>query len=82
AKAAEEFLTSVLDEERCWETGRPPGEAALRQFGQLASGACDPIDDVRGSAAYRRHAVGVMARRTFTWAWQALATEQRGNGAS
>ncbi|EFG64413.1 FAD binding domain-containing protein [Streptomyces sp. SPB074] len=82
AKAAEEFLTSVLDEERCWETGRAPGEAALRQFGQLASGACAPIDDVRGSAAYRRHAVCVMARRTFTWAWQAHTTEQRGMGAS
>jgi hypothetical protein len=24
---------------------------------------------VRGTAAYRRHALAVMARRTFVWAW-------------
>ena len=28
-----------------------------------------PIDDVRGTAAYRRHALAVMARRSFAWAW-------------
>ena len=39
------------------------------RFGQLVAQAASPIDDVRGSAAYRRHALSVLARRTLTWAW-------------
>ena len=44
--------------------------AALERFGELVAAAAAPIDDVRGSAAYRRHALGVLARRTLTWAWE------------
>jgi CO/xanthine dehydrogenase FAD-binding subunit len=44
-------------------------ESVVRRFGELVADAAAPIDDVRGSAAYRRHALGVMARRTLTWAW-------------
>ena len=35
----------------------------LDQFAALVAAAARPIDDHRGSAAYRRHAVGVMAAR-------------------
>ena len=35
----------------------------------LVADAASPIDDQRGSAAYRRHALAVMARRTLKWAW-------------
>ncbi|MHA7956845.1 FAD binding domain-containing protein [Streptomyces sp. L500] len=77
ARAAEDFLASVLDEDGLWESGRPIAPSAVRQFAELCSGACNPIDDVRGSARYRRHAVGVMARRTLGWVWQ---TYTRGEG--
>jgi len=32
-------------------------------FPDAVAGACSPIDDVRGTAAYRRHALRVLARR-------------------
>ena len=37
--------------------------------GELVRSAASPIDDVRGTAAYRLHALEVMARRTLGWAW-------------
>ncbi|AZQ74094.1 xanthine dehydrogenase family protein subunit M [Streptomyces luteoverticillatus] len=76
ARAAEDFLASVLEEDGLWESGRPIAPSAVRQFAELCSGACNPIDDVRGSARYRRHAVGVMARRTLGWVWDAYTTRE------
>jgi CO/xanthine dehydrogenase FAD-binding subunit len=65
ALEAEEFLAGELD----WESPRALTDSVKRRFGDLVASAAAPIDDVRGSAAYRRHALGVMARRTLTWAW-------------
>jgi len=67
---AEAFIAGVLEEEGLWEGRGALSGAALERFGQLVAAAAAPIDDVRGSAAYRRHALGVLARRTLTWAWE------------
>ena len=49
---------------------RVAGRARRSSFGALVAAAASPIDDVRGTAAYRRHALGVLAKRTLTWAWE------------
>ena len=66
---AEDFIQGELD----WENRSAPSEATLRRFGELAASAAKPIDDVRGTAAYRRHALAVMARRCLSWTWAAAA---------
>jgi CO/xanthine dehydrogenase FAD-binding subunit len=66
---AEQFLAGVLEEEGLWDNPAPVSESALERFGELVAAAARPIDDVRGTAAYRRQALAVMARRSFVWAW-------------
>ena len=70
AQEAESFIEGVLEEGDLWSKRGSVDETALARFGELVSEATRPIDDVRGTAAYRRHAVGVLARRTFAWAWE------------
>jgi CO/xanthine dehydrogenase FAD-binding subunit len=70
ASEAEAFAAGVLDEEGLWEGRGPLSDAALERFGELVAAAAAPIDDVRGSAAYRRHALAVLGRRTLSWAWE------------
>lgn len=69
AVEAERFIGGVLEEGNLWQSRAGVGDAALRRFGELAAMAARPIDDVRGTAEYRRHSVGVLARRSLKWAW-------------
>jgi len=69
AAEAESFMEGVLDEGGLWEKPAAVDPAALARFGELVAAAARPIDDVRGTAAYRRHALAVLARRSFAWAW-------------
>jgi CO/xanthine dehydrogenase FAD-binding subunit len=77
AAAAEAFLAGALDEAGLWESRGDLPEGVVAEFGVLAAAAASPVDDVRGTAAYRRHGLAVMARRTLTWAWRSYQGEGR-----
>jgi CO/xanthine dehydrogenase FAD-binding subunit len=66
---AEQFVEGVFGEEKLWDTRADVGEVALARFGELVASAARPIDDIRGTAAYRRHALAILARRSLVWAW-------------
>jgi CO/xanthine dehydrogenase FAD-binding subunit len=70
ASEAEEFMSGVLTERGMWESDSPLPESAVEHFGDLVSAAALPVDDERGSAEYRRHVLGVLARRTLAWSRQ------------
>lgn len=71
ATEAEQWLAS----EMAWDgppTAHPDPELA-GHFGRMVADAARPIDDHRGTAAYRRHAVGVLAERAAAQAMKAAA---------
>ncbi len=45
--------------------GQAPSEELFRSIGDQYAAAADPVDDVRGSAAYRKRMVGVFVRRAL-----------------
>jgi carbon-monoxide dehydrogenase medium subunit len=51
-------------------------EATLAAVAAAASAACNPINDKRGTVAYRRQVAGVMAKRAAV-----IAAERAQNGA-
>lgn len=69
ARAAEEFLQGHLDEVGGWEHPAPLDPNVVARFAELVAGAAQPIDDQRGTASYRRHALQVLARRSLSWCW-------------
>jgi CO/xanthine dehydrogenase FAD-binding subunit len=69
ALEAERLAEDAID----WERGSVAEDAAAR-FGEVVAAAASPIDDHRSTAAYRRHAVGVIARRGLVRAARQLAS--------
>jgi CO/xanthine dehydrogenase FAD-binding subunit len=57
----------ALAAELPWQGG-PLDEELAHRFGDAVAAAARPIDDVRGAAGYRAHALAVLARRTLRWA--------------
>jgi len=50
-------------------TGREMNDDTLRALAEAARAACKPIDDKRGTAAYRVRVAGVLAQRAARIAW-------------
>ncbi len=69
ALEAEDFLSAELEAGGLWQSRDAVPEGLAAEFGDRVRAAAAPIDDVRGSAAYRLHSLAVMARRTLAWAW-------------
>ena len=53
-------------------TGKPLSEDNFQQAGKVASSESSPIDDIRGSAGYRRDIVRVMVARALSMALKSL----------
>jgi CO/xanthine dehydrogenase FAD-binding subunit len=69
APEAEVFATRAWREAGVWQDPRTPlPDSVIHAFGDRVAAAARPIDDVRGTAAYRRHACAVLARRAMRWA--------------
>jgi CO/xanthine dehydrogenase FAD-binding subunit len=66
ARDAEAFVAAELD----WERRPPLPEGIAERFGEMVAQVAIPIDDARGTAAYRRRSLKVMAIRTLNWAWE------------
>jgi CO/xanthine dehydrogenase FAD-binding subunit len=69
APDAEAFGARALTAAGWWEDRAAPlSPRVIEEFGERVAAAAKPIDDVRGTARYRRHACAVLARRALTWA--------------
>jgi CO/xanthine dehydrogenase FAD-binding subunit len=69
ADDAETFAAQAFEDAGVWDDPWATlASDAVERFGELVATAAKPIDDVRGTSAYRLHAVAVMARRALGWA--------------
>jgi CO/xanthine dehydrogenase FAD-binding subunit len=70
AEPAEALVAEALHDR--WDDPGPLDADLAHRFGELVAAAASPIDDVRGTARYRQHALGVLARRCLGWVWGSL----------
>lgn len=61
-------------------TGNPINDDTLAAVAEAASAACNPIDDKRGTIAYRKQVAGVLAKRAVKLAAERAAGITSGNG--
>src|SRR5213594_3434846 len=69
ATEAEEKVSAALATAGSWDDpAKPLADQSIEEFAELVAAAARPLDDVRGTAAYRRYGCKVLARRAITWA--------------
>ena len=78
ATEAEAFAATAIAEAGAWSDPGVRLPAGFgEEFGERVAAAAKPIDDIRGTASYRRHACRVLARRAIGWALAERALERR-----
>jgi xanthine dehydrogenase FAD-binding subunit len=79
-------LSAVAPTPLCVQTaalalaGQAPGETAYASAAEVAQESATPIDDMRGTAAQRRHLVGVLVKRALRSAVARAGKNASGNG--
>src|SRR5438309_7504515 len=69
ATQAEERVAAALTTSGTWDDRSAPlNPQWVDEFAELVAPAAQPLDDVRGTAAYRRHGCRVLAKRAISWA--------------
>jgi CO/xanthine dehydrogenase FAD-binding subunit len=69
ATQAEEQIAAALGTAGSWQDPSVTlPDQTLDEFAELVAVAAQPLDDVRGTAAFRRHGCRVLARRAIGWA--------------
>ena len=69
ATAAEALIGEAMVAAGAWDDrSKPLPDERLSEFANLVASAARPLDDVRGTATYRRHGVRVLASRAIKWA--------------
>jgi CO/xanthine dehydrogenase FAD-binding subunit len=69
ATEAETQIGAAMAAAGTWDDRmKPLLDEQISEFADLVAAAARPLDDVRGTATYRRHGVRVLARRAIRWA--------------
>lgn len=63
----------MVTEVETYLADNPVTPDAIREAARLAAEACSPIDDVRGSARYRKQMVGNLSVKALTEVWKKLS---------
>ena len=69
ATDAENQISAAMETAGAWaDPSVALPDSVIDEFSNRVASAARPLDDVRGTAAYRRHACTVLARRALRWA--------------